>query len=118
MSASNPAPVQSPAVALLKAEQQPAALIEDSEHRVAAIAGATIAFYNADEATQALVEAVLLPKGSVPPAWLDRTGMMAIRIMKELADEWIRTQRKERTKKKKDQAVARLNLRLVSGGAA
>ena len=112
MSSTNPASAQRPVVALLKAEQQPAALIEDSERRVAVIAGATIAFYNADEATQALVEAVLLPKDSRPPAWADKTGMMFIGIMKEIADEWIKAQRKERTKK----AKARLNLRLVSEG--
>lgn len=114
MTATNHATAQSPEVVLLKAEQQPFALLEDDKHRIAAMAGATIAFSRADEATQALVEAVLLPKGSKPPAWADKTGMMFIGIMKEIADEWIKAQRKARTKK----AKARLNLRLVPGGAA
>ena len=103
-------------VALLKAEQQPFALLEDDKHRIAAMAGATIAFSRADEATQALVEAALLPKGSKPPAWLDETGMKFIGILKEFADEWIKAQRTARAKKKKDQAKTRLNLRLVPGG--
>lgn len=107
---------EGPDVALLKAEQQPFALLEDSKHRIAAMAGATIAFSRADEATQALVEAVLLPKGSMPPKWLDKTGMKFIGILKEFADEWIKAQRKDRAKKKKDQARTRLNLRLVHGG--
>lgn len=118
MNAANPAATKSPEVAMLKAEQQPFALIEDAERRISAMAGATIAFSRADEATQALVEAVLLPKGSKPPAWLDETGMKFIGILKEFADEWIKAQRKERAKKKNDQARARLNLRLVQGGVA
>lgn len=118
MSATNPASAQSTELALLKAEQQPFALIEDDQRRITAMAGATIAFSRADEATQALVEAVLLPKGSKPPAWLDETGMKFVGILKEFSGEWIKAQRKERAKKKKDQARARLNLRLVHGGAA
>lgn len=73
-----------------------------------------MAVFRADDETLALVEAVLLPKGSDPPPWLDDTGMKLIGLLKERADKYIQAQRKARAQAEKSKA--RRGLKVVRGG--
>lgn len=104
-------PEQEPLKELLPAKDQPSVLIEDEETRRRAIRYAGVAVWEADEGTMALAEAVLLPKDSDPPPWLDNMGMQFIGLLKERADRYIKAQRKARAATKSK--PARKGLQLV-----
>lgn len=96
---------------LTPAKDQPSPLIEDEEESRRARRYAGVVVWESDEGTLAVVEAVLLPKGSELPPWLDETGMQFIGWLKERADKYIHAQRKTRAAKKN--RPARNGLKLV-----